>query len=251
MKIKWLLRRIIAGFFIALILFSGCALWDLQQMYAAGERTYTRLAEYRPTGDYALQTAAGGRQDAALADASNAEVAALIEKYPDAAGWLSIPYTGVDYPFVQGQNNRYYLDRDMDGNYLAAGTLFMDTDNSPDFSDFNTIIYGHHMKDGSMLAGLDYYADPEFFKTHTKGLIYLENETKEVEFFAYVIASAADVTLYDNPDSDKGKQLLLAYIRDKARIYRDIGVSQEDKLVILSTCAYEFKDARLLLIGRL
>ena len=159
-----------------------------------GEYVYGQLAKYHPSAnDSATAHMSSSLQgetvslpgDAASQTNSTDKIRALKKAYPDTIGWLTIPYIGVDYPFVQAKNNRYYLDHDMDGNHLAAGTLFMDADNAEDFSDFNTIIYGHHMKDGSMFAGLDNYADPEFFKTHTEGKIYLENEIKKVEFFAF------------------------------------------------------------------
>ena len=259
MSAKAILKLVILALLVWAILFSGCMALGIQKGTDQTEEFYSQMAVFRPPNPGASSGAsiamsgagAGVQSIGGDDDWSGAVVANLKTEYPDSVGWLNIPFTGVDYPFAQARNNRYYLDRDLSGDYLAAGTLFTDCDNSADFTDFNTIIYGHHMKDGTMFAGLDAYADVEFFSNHTAGRIFLEEQVLDIEFFAYVITRADDETLYDIPADAKGQKKLLASIRDKARIYEDIGVSTEDRIVTLSTCAYEFKDARLLLIGRL
>ena len=96
---------------------------------------------------------------------------ALRAKNPDVVGWIymNVPGGTIDYPIVQGDTNDEYLHTGFDGNYLYAGSIFMDSYNSKDFSDGNTIVYGHNMKNKSMFARLrdikeaDYQKDPYFW----------------------------------------------------------------------------------------
>ena len=159
--------------------------------------------------------------------------------------------TTKDYPFVQVENNRYYLDRDIDGNYSAAGTIFMDCLCSNDFSDFNTVLYGHHMKNGTMFGSMAQFNDKDFFDTNKTGTVFLADKTFSIDIFAYMIIQADDLVVYESPSDAEGKKTSLEYIRENARHYRDVGVGTEDQIITLSTCAYEFKNARMLLIGKL
>lgn len=70
----------------------------------------------------------------------------LRENGPDIIGWLSLPDTVLNYPVTQTDNNEYYLNHLYDGTYNKVGCLFADYENRADFSDRNTIIYGHNMR---------------------------------------------------------------------------------------------------------
>ena len=73
-------------------------------------------------------------------------------EHSDSVAWLYIPGTNIDYPVMQSGDNDYYTRRAADGSYLYAGSLFMDYRCSSDFSDFNSVIYGHNMGNGTMFA---------------------------------------------------------------------------------------------------
>ena len=85
----------------------------------------------------------------------------LREINPDVVGWISIPAVGISYPVVQAEDNEYYLHRDFNGDYLYAGSIFMDAFCDAGFANYNTIIYGHNMRDGSMFARLKDFSDPQ------------------------------------------------------------------------------------------
>ena len=85
---------------------------------------------------------------------------------PDIIGWLTLLNTAINYPVTQTDNNEYYLKHLYDGTYNKAGCLFADYENKADFSDRNTIIYGHNMRDGSMLAVLNEYDEQRYFDEH-------------------------------------------------------------------------------------
>ena len=77
----------------------------------------------------------------------------------DVCGWITIYGTHVDYPIVQSEDNSTYLMRNPRGEYSLSGSIFMDYMNQKDFSDFNTIIYGHHMDGGAMFGDFDQYLE--------------------------------------------------------------------------------------------
>ena len=81
----------------------------------------------------------------------------LSKENQDVIGWLYCPDTSINYPVVQAADNEYYLHRLLDDSKNAAGTLFMDYRNSADLSDWNSVIYGHNMKNGSMFGSLPDY----------------------------------------------------------------------------------------------
>lgn len=83
----------------------------------------------------------------------------LSEKNNDLAAWILIPSVDISYPVLQGEDNEYYLHRDINQEYLFAGSIFMDSYNNASFYNYNTIIYGHNMRDGSMFARLKEFSN--------------------------------------------------------------------------------------------
>lgn len=89
---------------------------------------------------------------------------ALAQINPDVIGWIYIEALGISYPIVQGGDNDWYLHRTYEGTENSAGSIFMDWQNSSDFSDSNTIIYGHNMKNQSMFGKLKFLDTQEKYK---------------------------------------------------------------------------------------
>jgi len=259
---KRILLRSIAVVLAAVIVYSGYRLWDIQHNYAQEKAVYSQLLQYKPApGTPSPGPALGsdpgsvpGSDSAAAGPAPvvNQNIVDLQAKYPGVAGWLTVPNTNIDYPFAQSADNDYYLRRDLDGKSLTAGTLFMDYRNHKDFSDFNTIVYGHHMKNGSMFGTLNFFNTRSFFDNNATGTIYLADKTYKIKFFAFIVIRPDDAEIYDPAVSgDADKAAFLTYVKSAARYYRDVGVTLNDRLVTLSTCNYEFNNARMVLIGTL
>lgn len=182
----------------------------------------------------------------------NESLVELQSRYPDVVGWLTIPGTQIDYPFVQGEDNDEYLRADLDHNYLVSGTLFLDEQAQPDFTDFNTVIYGHHMKNESMFGSLPQFRKSDVFAQYPTGILQLPYDNYELEIFASVLTHRYDSVIYNGQQSTaEEKQAFLDYVREKASQYREIEAGVEDHFVTLSTCSYEFSDARTVLVARL
>jgi sortase B len=212
------------------MIYSGYRLWLIQADYKQEADLHGEVMEYRPRED----------------EPANQSVIDLRAKYPDVVGWLSVPGTNIDYPFAQSEDNDYYLRRDLNGDYALAGTLFMDYRCQPDFTSRNTVIYGHHMKNGSMFGALKAFSDKTFFDAHQRGTVYLPYETLTLEFFAYLVIQSDDSIIYSTaPGGD-----YIAYVKQNARQYRDVGLTDGDRVVTLSSCAYEFDGARMVLLAR-
>ena len=169
----------------------------------------------------------------------------------DIVTWLYIEGLGIDYPLVQGIDNSYYLEYTAAHKYNKLGALFLDYRNSPDFTDFNSIVYGHNMASGQMFGRLRDMKERECFDRVTSGTLYTPATTYSLDIFALVIADAASgFYRYAFPDT-ASKEEQLTMIRDYALYYRDIGVSANDRLISLSTCSSEYEESRAIVIARI
>jgi len=162
----------------------------------------------------------------------------------DIIGWLTIPHTQIDYPFVITGDNDFYMYRNVYGSTAASGSLFMDYRCSPDFSGVNTVIYGHNMRNRSMFGDLRQFADAGFFDANTTGTLFISDYTYTLKIFAYMVVSSEDRLIYDpSPDRAEFFDRVAAY----ARQYREPDAT--GNIVTLSTCAYEYDGARMVLLA--
>lgn len=168
----------------------------------------------------------------------------------DIVAWLYSEGTPINYPVAQAKNNDYYLRRLLDGTYNQAGTIFMDYKNSSDFEDYNTIIYGHNMKNDTMFGTLINYKNQEYFNEHKEMYLFTENKNFKIELFAgYITSSESDI--YNLPKNSSTNENLVKTAMKKSTFKSEIEVSKEDRIITLSTCSYDFENARYVLLGRL
>ena len=169
-------RKILAGIIgIAAIGCLGTGLTHLwQERYAGKEYEASGNCEDADHRDHG--GSAGGTDGAAEEMEETAEppdipvdFEGLQEYNPDIYAWITIPGTAVDYPIVQRpEDNSYYLTHNTDGEESAEGAIFTEDYNSRDFTDPNTVIYGHNMRNGSMFRSLHNYMDRSFFDENRK-----------------------------------------------------------------------------------
>ena len=179
-------------------------------------------------------------------------LADLRAKYPDVLGWLTVPGTKVDHPFVQGKDNAQYLRRDLDGAYAHGGTVFMEARNSPDFTDFCTILYGHNMRNDTMFGTLERFEKQDFFDQNRSAEIILPERTLPLEVFACAVVDADDEEIYQIDQADEAaKAAYLNALKAKSKCWRDPQITPDDRLVMLSTCSYAFDNARTIVVCKI
>ena len=176
----------------------------------------------------------------------------LAEINGDYQFWLYAAGTPIDYPVVQCGNNSYYMDRMFNRKANKAGTLFVDYRNLPGFADPNTIIYGHHMRDSSMFHSLTDYESRGFYEAHPWMLAVHADEILLIEIFAGYVTDGQD-HCYDIAISDEADmRRFVTAAEEKSNFEAHVEIDcARDHLVTLSTCAYNFENARYVVIGRL
>ena len=174
---------------------------------------------------------------------------ALLKKSPDVVGWIYCPGTIINYPVVQAADDNYYLHRSYDGSYNFAGSIFVEAVNKPEFQDPNTIIYGHNMKDNTMFAGLSKWSSQSFYDQHPTIWLMTPEQDYRIELFSGYTTSAGSYsyTLFQGPGEELDEYIGTA-IR-KSDFDAGFAPQQGERLVLLSTCAYVFDNARYVLHG--
>jgi len=171
----------------------------------------------------------------------------LNNAYPDALGWLYIPDTVISYPVLQSDDNEYYLSHAYDGTPLKAGSVFLDYRCEGRFQNPINIVYAHNMKNGSMFAQITRFKNNSFFESHKYGWLATPETVYRIDFFSLAVADWHD-SLYEG---DTAISEWIPHIYDKSAVSREMTYSDDDRFVSLSTCSYEFTNARNILTGKL
>ena len=155
---------------------------------------------------------------------------------PDALGWIAIPDTVISYPLLQTDDNEYYLHHTWRGENSIVGAVFMDCRSSADMTDFNTIIYGHNMRDGSMFGTMSDYLEQEHWRAHPSVYLVCGGTAYRSDIFA---ACEADVEgpVYQHLDKDEHeREAFIAECLALSEIDTGIVPTADDHILTLSTC---------------
>lgn len=184
------------------------------------------------------------------ADALRAmDFTALREANPDVLGWIMIPDTKISYPLVQGDDNDYYLKRTWRKSYSNVGAIFVEQACSADLSDFNTIIYGHHMNNGSMFGTLEKYRDPAYLAAHPYIYITDDNGCHTYQIFSAMEAPVkSPVYALDVTDVTE-KQTVLNWCLMNSEVDTGVLPVFRDRIVTLSTCTGKGYETRFVVQG--
>lgn len=236
---------------------------EADSIYADAASRFTRL----PAAPAGGSADASGKKDlppdAASPDAASPEEAAelapitvdfsaLLEVNGDIVGWIYCPGTNINYPVLHGKDNDVYLRRSYDGSYNNAGSIFVEAANSKGFADANTIIYGHHMEQGAeMFADLEEWDSQEFYEEHpVVWLLTPEQDYKIVLLSGYTTSAYSDAYQIFR-EGDCGLEEYMAGRMELSDFQAGTEPDQAARYVMLSTCAYDFNDARRVLHGML
>lgn len=235
---KKFLYRLLILICIGVIAVSGAQLVRIYLKYKKGTDTYKRTAAKAVT---------------AKSDTDRDHVPISVDfnklkaENPDVVGWLYCKGTPINYPVVQGKDNSEYLHKLVDGTRNFSGTLFVDVNSPKDLRGPNTIIYGHAMKNGSMFGTLAHYRKADYYKAHP----YLWYLTPEGNYRLDLIrgyTAPADSLIYSAFDLAK-VQAVLANTASESTFDAGIDRLTVSKIVTLSTCAYDYDDARYIVIA--
>lgn len=179
------------------------------------------------------------------------EYAQLYAQNPDMAGWLSIEGTGIDYPVMHTPGRAdYYLKRNFNGEYSSWGCIYAREECDLETPSDNITLYGHHMKDGSMFAGLSAYTDREFWEEHRYIRFDTLTEHHTYAIFAVFTTTASEgqgfayhdfINAADEPEFDT----FIAKCLSLSLYGTDIVPEYGDKIICLSTCEYTQTNGRL------
>ncbi len=232
--------------FASIAAFSAWQLWLIFSEYKAGTDVYDDLEQY-----VTATTPAPDQEDEVPDDTVWPEVdfAALQAINDDVVGWIYLEGTKINYPIVRGSDNDYYLTHLYDGTGNGSGSIFMDYRAAADFSSPNTPIYGHRMNNGSMFAQVANYSNLQFFNEHPTILILTPEKNYKMQVFsAYVAADSAASWDYEFAN-DEAFADWLQTAKSKSYFDNDVIPEVTEKVVTLSTCTYEFDNARFIVHG--
>lgn len=236
---------------LCVVAVSGFRLWQIHRMYAQGDRAYEELAcaVKRSEASQAPGTESPETKQTGIGiPPIGIDFEALREINPDAAAWLYSPDTVIDYPVMRAGDYDRYLRHLPDGTYNENGCLFLDYNNPPDFSGGLNIIYGHNMNSGKMFGSLGNYKEQAYFEEHPYLYLYTPQENYRVELLYGCVIGAGQwrdrAFMYE-----ANRESLLDYAAHHTTFSSSVSFSQEDRLLILSTCSYDFDDARFIVMG--
>lgn len=225
--------------FAGMAAFAGGKLYGIYQGYRLGETVYGEMEEI------ALKE----EEDGGSGAFPEVDFQALQEVNSEVVGWIYGEGTAVNYPVAGGDDNEYYLNHLFGGERNMEGCIFLDHRNSRGFSDPNSILYGHHLRNGSMFASLTEYEDQEYYERHPEFLLMTPEADYRVEVFAaYAAAVEDDAWRVDFETEEEALDWAEERI-GKSSIRTGISPEKGDRILTLSTCCYEFEDARFVVFG--
>lgn len=175
---------------------------------------------------------------------------ALWQENEDVVAWIYCEGTPIQYPVVQSSDNSYYLRRLLNGKYNVNGTIFLDYRCASDFGGFNSILYGHHMKSGEMFGTLPKYKDQAYYDEHPVLYLLTPEQNYKVELIArYITPSDSDI--YVLPVTLEQKKAFLEHAVSESSFQSNVSFNETDSFLTLSTCSYEYDNARFVVVGKL
>ena len=211
-----------------------------QRSRQADVDVYDRLAEQYETVENPSEDAGSAEQEEQTVEIP-IDFAALQQENPDIYAWIRIPDTEVDYPVLQSStDNSYYLNHTVNHEEGFPGSIYTENWNAKDFSDPNTVIYGHQMRNGTMFGGLYQYQDLEYLQKHAEILIYTPDHIRTYRVFAAVTYDNRHI-MYSFDFSEKEQYQAyfdsLKAVRNMATCWDEsIDVTTDDRIITLSTC---------------
>jgi len=165
------------------------------------------------------------------------DIPALQEENEDVLGWIMIPDSNISFPLLQWTDNEFYLNHSWQQTPNPSGSIFIECQNSPDLTDYNTIIYGHNMNMMNMFGQLHNYRRSEYMESHPHVYVMIDSGVYRYDVFA-VQRARTDSPIYGlELDTELKKAEMLRYSLDYSIIQTDLVPTIENRLLTLSTCS--------------
>ncbi len=170
---------------------------------------------------------------------------------PDTVGWIEMFGTNINYPVVQGNDNLEYLNKDIFGYNTLTGSIYLAAENDPGINDWYNLIYGHHMDNGAMFGDIEKYLDPEFFASHSSGILQTSHGDYSIKVFACVRTNAYEDAVYQiSGDAEEKYPVLRSYIEEHAENSVNIpDIMDNSHILGMSTCSDAVTDGRIVLFA--
>ena len=245
MKNKKLALGILILAFIFLVVGLGMLYSDFQTRNHA-EQQYESIAELARETTAPETEANAPEEETGASYVSPIDFEELRKINPDIVGWIRIEGTVIDYPIVQTDNNETYLDTDFEGKKSVAGAIYLDYESEPDFSGRHNIIYGHHMKNGTMFKDIIKFKDEAFFREHQDIFVYTPEREYHLRPITALYTDASAIRRKTVFETDESFQ---AYVEEmtKKGLFLQKPEKPVEQLWSFVTCSYEFNDARTIL----
>lgn len=258
---KKVIRWIVMGLLLAVFLFSGISVAATLYRYKVSDQRYEDAAEkfVAVSGDRSyIEPKIGDGQEPAAEGAPEedwelppitVDFEGLSEVNSDIVGWIYGEDTLIDYPVVQGEDDDFYLHHSYDKTSSSSGAIFVEAANRPGFADANTIIYGHHMKNKSMFASLSYWGAQEYYEAHPVLWLLTPQQDYKIVLFAGYTTSATAETYTIFPEVGPQLEEYIMASAAQSDFVTTVEPGGKEHYVLLSTCAYNFDNARYVLHG--
>lgn len=164
------------------------------------------------------------------------DLAALREVNSEVAGWIAIPGTEVSYPLLRSRDNETYLTRSWDGSATSAGSIFLDCRAAWDPRGFNTIVYGHNMRNGTMFGSLRNYRRDGYWQEHPAVVLIDDEGTHYYDIFAAWEPRVTDAAFQLDFTSAEDRRAFLDTALGRSLIDTGVRPAAEGQILTLSTC---------------
>ena len=176
---------------------------------------------------------------------------ALLAEAPDTVGWLYSLDGEINLPVVQGEDNQYYLRRLPNGDYSFGGSLFLDYLAAENFSDTISFIYGHNMRNGSMLQPITAYKKQSYYDAYPVMYLLTPTQNFKLEVFSGYVTDVESEAYTFQFSSDEEKEGYIQMLQNMSDFVSTVEIAAEDNILCLSTCTYEYEDARYVVFSKL
>ncbi len=232
-----LLMTVVALIAAALLL---CGVYVLNDIYYTNRTAFVSydLLQYRP----------------APRDNSSEEVQTLQTLKtinPDTVGWIELFGTNINYPVMQGKDDLEYLNKDIYGYNTMSGSIYLAAENESGWGDWYNMVYGHHMNSGAMFGDIEKYLDPDYFASHSEGILQTNDGDYSISVIACILTNAYEDLVYNVQDSAEQRYpALYDYITQHSVNQTELPEMLDGvQLLGMSTCTNAATNGRIVLFA--